>query len=142
LKRQREFRASTYQLLAMIEELKRLERAKQGTAVATPEFIELAHATEDVARKVFRWSGMQTQMAEASPRGVADGELSATPLIEVEPRPLDRILANWREAQLRFELARPGLSEAELAAADVERLREEYRLAQAGLFEAATDGDA
>lgn len=47
--------------------------------------------------------------------------------IDVEPRPLDRILANWREAQLRFELATPGSPEAEAATADIERLREEYQ---------------
>jgi hypothetical protein len=29
-------------------------------------------------------------------------------LIDVEPRPIDRILANWREAQLRLEIAAPG----------------------------------
>jgi hypothetical protein len=140
MKRQGEFRASTDQMLAMIDELRRLERAKQSTAVGTAEFIDLAHATEELARRVFRWSAMQSQMAEASPRDVATGELSATPLIEVEPRPLDRILANWREAQLRFELARPGSAEAELAAADVERLREEYRATQGSKFAAPEGG--
>lgn len=67
-------------------------------------------------------------MALAAETRVARGENPmGVELIDVEPRPLDRILANWREAQLRFELATPGSAEAEAAMADVERLREEYQ---------------
>jgi hypothetical protein len=39
------------------------------------------------------------------------------------------ILANWREAQLRLEIARPGSPEASSAADGIERLREEYHAA-------------
>ena len=48
-------------------------------------------------------------------------------LINVEPRPLDRVLAHWREAQLRLEIAKPGSPEAEEAVRDIERLRDEYQ---------------
>ena len=48
-------------------------------------------------------------------------------LINVEPRPLDRVLAQWREAQVRLELATPGSPASEAAVQDIERLREEYQ---------------
>jgi hypothetical protein len=65
-------------------------------------------------------------MADQSVRRVETGTLPAEPLAAVEPRPLDRILAAWREAQLRFEMAKPGSPEAHGAADEIERLREEY----------------
>jgi hypothetical protein len=51
---------------------------------------------------------------------------------------MDRILANWREAQLRFELAQPGSPEAEVATSDIERLREEYQAAHETIVGAAS----
>lgn len=77
---------------------------------------------------IFRWALLQLDMARASEGRVACGE---TPpdirLIEVEPRPLDKILAHWREAQIRLEIAQPGSNAAQEAVADIERLREEYQ---------------
>jgi hypothetical protein len=70
-------------------------------------------------------------MVQGSTGQVGRGEQSSAPLSEVIPRPLDRILAVWREAQLRFEIARPGSPEAAAAADEVERLREEYHGADA-----------
>ena len=79
---------------------------------------------------VFRWAGMQLQMAESSAGAVQRGEMRRDPLTSVQPRPLDRILANWREAQFHFELARPGSPEAVAAMDEVERLREEFHATQ------------
>ncbi len=67
-------------------------------------------------------------MAERAAERRARGELTdAERLIDVQPRPLDVILSNWREAQLRLEIARPGSLEAQTASDDIERLREEYQ---------------
>lgn len=125
-----EFRATTDQLLAIIDELHTLERRKQTTALGTPEFVELAVKAADQAKLVFRWCQMQLEMAlEASARLMSGEETPNVHLIKVVPRPIDRILANWREAQFRLEIARPGSPEAMTAADDIERLREEYQLA-------------
>ncbi len=135
---ERGFRASTDQMLAMLERLMALEREKQHHTVGSDEFVESAREAERLSRLTFRWAGMQLQLAEASPRAVARGEMAPTRLADVEPRPLDRVLANWRQAQLRFELAAPGSPEAAAAADEVERLREEFRALQELKF--ASDG--
>lgn len=113
------------QMLAIIAGLQEGEAAKRELILGTPEFLERAIEVEAIARLAFRWSQLQLQMAQvATARGPSpDG----VPLSEVEPRPLDVILMQWREAQLRLEIAVPGSPEASKAADDVERLREEYQ---------------
>ncbi len=127
MSQERDFRATTDQMLEMIERLRAVELAKQASPVGSDEFIEQAREAERLSRMVFRWAGIQLQMAEASALAVQRGEISPGRLLDVEPRPLDRILANWREAQLRFEIARPGSPEAVAASEEIERLREEYQ---------------
>ena len=136
---ERDFRATTDQMLEMIDRLSGIERAKQAAEVGSPEFIEHAREAEHLSRMVFRWAGMQLQMAEASAGAVQRGEMGPGRLIDVQPRPLDRILANWREAQLRFEIARPGSPESARASEEIERLREEY---QAGFVPERTPSGA
>jgi hypothetical protein len=71
---------------------------------------------------------MQLQMAETVAARAASGKIDPTVrLINVEPRPLDVILAHWREAQIRLEIATPGSPEAQAAATAIEGLREEYQ---------------
>ncbi|MFL5756933.1 MAG: hypothetical protein ACJ77N_11610 [Chloroflexota bacterium] len=126
-----DFRATTDHMLTLLDQLKSIEMQKRAVPVGSEAFVQLAADAERVSRLVFRWSGMQLQMAERAPRAVELGDLSGAPLIEVEPRPLDRILASWREAQLRLEMAKPGSTEAEAASDDVERLREEFQAHEA-----------
>jgi len=130
-----EFRATTDQLLTIIDELHTLERRKQTTALGTPEFVELAVKAADQAKLVFRWCQMQLEMAlEASARLVSGEETPNVHLIKVVPRAIDRILASWREAQFRLEIARPGSPEAMSAADDIERLREEYQVSHEAIL--------
>ena len=129
-----EFRATTDQLLEIIDDLRTLERRKQTVAVGTPEFVDLAIKAADQAKLTFRWCQMQLEMAhEAAARLESGQETSNVQLIKVVPRPIDRILANWREAQFRLEIARPGSPEAISAADDIERFREEYQVAHEAL---------
>jgi hypothetical protein len=130
---EQEFRATTDQMLDLIERLRASERSKQNVDYGSPEFIKLAVEAERLSRIVFRWASMQLQMAGVAASAVSRGEQSPAPLAEVVPRRLDRILANWREAQLRLEIAKPGSPEASAAADDVERYREEYRATQSAL---------
>jgi hypothetical protein len=123
---ERELRASSDKMMAMLQQLAELEARKREVNVGTDGFVTLAEEVERLARVVFRWSQAQLQLARDSQReGVAP-----TTINETAARPLDRILADWREAQLRLEGAMPGSREAEDATADVERLREEYRRGQ------------
>jgi hypothetical protein len=129
-----EFRATTDQLLEMLDELRGMEQGKRSVSMGSPEFVELAVRAADQGRLVFRWTQMQLQMAhESAARVERDEQAANVHLIEVVPRPIDRILAHWREAQLRLEIARPGSPEAMAATDDIERYREEYQLAHEAL---------
>jgi hypothetical protein len=125
-----EFRATTDQMLELIDELRNLESQKRRLPLGSPEFIAIARLTANHARLVFRWAQMQEQMAVESGDRVERGEMRpGIKLQRVTPRPLDVILANWREAQLRLEISRPGSTEAQAASDDMERLREEHAIA-------------
>jgi hypothetical protein len=132
-----EFRATTDTMLEMLDRLRASELRKQAVEIGSPDFLEAAKESEDLSRLAFRWAQMQLQMALAAQNRVEQGQIpSDIRLKNVEPRPLDRVLAHWREAQLRLEISTPGSPEAEAAARDIERLREEY---QAG-YDARRDG--
>ena len=124
--RRGEFRAFTDQMLDYIDRLREAEERKREVEVGSPEFITAAEDAAELSRMAFRWAQMQLQMALAS-QSETGGMAADVRLIEVEPRPLDRVLAHWREAQLRLELAAPGTPESEAAVRDIERLREEYQ---------------
>ena len=121
-----EIRATSDHTIAILERLGQIERDKREVALGSQEFVAMAAEVERLSRLLFRWSGFQMQLASESVTAVSRGDLTAAPIADVQPRPLDRVLARWREAQIRFELARPGSPEAESAANEIERLREEY----------------
>jgi hypothetical protein len=112
-------------MLSFIDQLRAAEERKRSVEVGSPEFLAAAKDAEELSRLTFRWSQMQLEMALASRESAIAGDVR---LIDVEPRPLDRVLAHWREAQLRLEIARPASPEAEAAVRDIERLREEYQV--------------
>jgi hypothetical protein len=111
-----EIRATSDHMLGMIDRLRAIEEEKRNVEVGSGKFVELAREAETLGRLVFRWSAIQMQLAEQSTSHVEHGRLPPEPLTSFEPRPLDRILAAWREAQLRLEIARPGSEEAAAAA--------------------------
>lgn len=134
-----EFRATTDTMLDMIDALRASEERKRSVEVGSPDFLQAAQEAEELSRLAFRWAQMELQMALSAKSRIEAGQLSANVRLEnVEPRPLDRVLAHWREAQIRLEIATPGTEEAEAAARDIERLREEY---QAG-HRARVEGEA
>jgi hypothetical protein len=137
-----EFRATTDQLLGIIDDLRTFGLRKQSVPVGSPEFVELAVKAADQAKLAFRWCQMQLEMAHESAARLESGqETPNVHLIKVTPRPIDRILANWREAQFRLEIARPGSQEASSAADDIERLREEYQLAHEAVLAEGSAGN-
>ena len=123
---QRELRATSDQTFALIERVRTIEGEKTLVEIGSPEFVDLAQEVEQLCRVLFRWSQFQVQLADEARMAKQRGDIPPLTLRSIEPRPLDRILAEWREAQIRLEIARPGTPEAEQCADDIERLREEY----------------
>ena len=123
-----EYRATTDQMLELIDSLRAAEELKRNVPIGSPAFVDAAVEAEHLSRLAFRWAQLELQMATSAKERVAAGQLPAdVSLVDVEPRKLDVILAHWREAQLRLEIATPGSPEAERAVVDIERLREEYQ---------------
>jgi hypothetical protein len=134
-----EFRATTDTMLDIIDRLRASEERKQEVEVGSPEFLMAAKQAEELSRLAFRWAQMQMQMALSAQSRINEGKIPANIRLEdVEPRPLDRVLSHWREAQLRLELSTPGSPEAEAAARDIERLREEYQAGHDARLHGAT----
>ena len=121
-----ELRATSDHMFAIIDRLAHVEREKREVAIGSDAFVELAAEVEQLSRLVFRWSGFQMELARESSAAAARGDAPNRPIAMIEPRALDRVLALWREAQIRMELAKPGSPEARAATNDIERLREEY----------------
>lgn len=123
-----DLRATADQMLQILDELRAMEISKRSAPIGSPEFIELARSALNHGRLAFRWTDLQLRLAEEAAARAARGEEPDDLRIDdVAPRPLDQILAHWREAQIRFEIAEPGSPDAAAAAADIERLREEYQ---------------
>ena len=134
-----EFRATTDQMIEIIDGLRAVEQEKQRVPLGDPEFLLLAKRAEDLSRLAFRWAGLQLTMALDARDRIARGKLPAdVRLIDVEPRQLDRVLADWREAQFRLEIAALGSPEADAATRQIERLRDEYQ----AIHEAKIDRDS
>jgi hypothetical protein len=125
---QREAHALADQMLDWINAMQEAEGTKHDLPLGSAEFVAKAVEVERISKLAFRWAQMQLQVAEQAARRRENGQLTGSePLASFEPRRLDLILAHWREAQLRLELAPLGSPEAQQAVDDVERLREEYQ---------------
>jgi hypothetical protein len=130
LQDERSLRAVSDQMISILDRLRAIEVAKRSETIGSDPFVDLAREAEDLSRLVTRWAGLQLQLALESPAAVERGEIEPTAIETVDPRPLDRILAGWREAQMRFELAVPGSAEAARAADEVSELRHEFQRSQ------------
>jgi hypothetical protein len=118
-----ELRATSDLMLEMLERLRRAEDAKRALTPGTAEFARMAWDVLELARTVTRWSELQLRQANEF---LADGKADA-PLEAAPKRRLDAVLAEWRQSEIRLSHAPPGSSQAIIAAADADRLREEYR---------------
>ena len=109
-------------MLELMDEVRQAEERKREVPLGSEAFVELAVRVAMRARVVSRWADLQLQLAQSIPLGVDDVSIS-----DLRPRPLERVLALWREAQIRLELAPPGSPAATRAVEDIERLRNEYQ---------------
>jgi hypothetical protein len=124
--RRGEFRANTDLMLEYIDQLRAAEERKRVVEVGSADFITAAEEASELSRLAYRWAQMELEMARTA-QLKGDAMAANVRLKDVEPRPLDRVLAHWREAQLRLEIAAPGSPEADAAVSDIERLRDEYQ---------------
>jgi hypothetical protein len=133
-----ELRATSDLMLDMVDRLRVLEERKRDRVPGDEDFTRLAWEVSELARTVLRWSELQLRQANevrGDPgRGDPSGEDAAIesprPLAMTEPRRLDVVLAEWRQAEVRLSQAPFGSPEAEAASADAARLRTEYRRLQ------------
>jgi hypothetical protein len=131
--RRGEIRAAADHMLRLMDDVRRSEEVKRTVPLGSDAFVELALRVANDARVVSRWADLQLQLAQSIPQGVEHATIA-----DEEPRQLEQVLALWREAQIRLELAVPGSAAAAKAVEDIERLRNEY---QAG-FELRDVGEA
>ena len=122
-----ELRATSDSMLSMLDRVRDLESRKRELAPGTDDFARLAWEVVEQARLLVRWSELQLRQANES---LADASGPTVPLVDVPARRLDVVLAEWRTAEMRLSQAVPGSSEAEEAARDVARLRDEYGVLQ------------
>jgi hypothetical protein len=125
-----ELRKTSDALLANLEQLDALEQEKRRLDPGDPRIVELAAAVEEVARRVLGRTIRQHDLAAIAHR-LAEQDSPAAPATSIEetPREIHLILADWRDAERRAQAATAGSSEADEAAREVERLRDEYRAA-------------
>ena len=120
--RRGEIRAAADHMLELMDDVRNAEEQKREVPLGSEAFVELAVRVAAQARVVSRWADLQQQLAQGIPHGIEDVSIS-----DLRPRPLERVLALWREAQIRLELAPPGSPAAARAVEDIERFRNEYQ---------------
>lgn len=117
-------------LLRDLEVLSTIEEEKRSLVPGDPRLVDLATRIEEIAQRVLMGSVRQRRLSEVIVAQVETGAPDApvTP-IEDTPRPMQAILAEWRDAERRAAAAEPESADAAEAEALVTRLRDEYRKA-------------
>lgn len=128
---ERELRDTSDSLLRALDRMNDLESEKRLLPTGSRQFVDLARQIEDLAIEVLRRSEREASLAETTEERRAAGGGVGRPIVAVSatPRELPLILGEWRDAERALAAADPASPEAAIAAADVRRLREEYRLA-------------
>ena len=117
-------------LLRDLDVLVTIEEEKRSLDPGDPRLVELAARIEEIARRVLDSTTRQHDLTRVANRQVAAGSPDAPELpIDAVPRPIQAILADWRDAERRAAAAEDGSADAAEAAALVERFRMEYRAA-------------
>jgi len=117
-------------LLRDLDVLSAIEDEKRSLRPGDPRLIELAMRIEEIAGRVLVDSVRERQLTEVA-RDQVDTRSSAAPEAAIDEiaRPIQAILAEWREAERALTAAKPGSGEEAEARELVIRLRDEYRQA-------------
>ena len=134
MKLEQQLRLASDTLMDALQQLHDLEAEKRREPAGSERFVELARKVDDLALQILRHTEYQESMAETLDQRREAGGGVSRPIDEVpaDPRPLQQILTDWRDAERRLAAAGIGSREAADAAARVRELREEYRLAYPG----------
>jgi hypothetical protein len=117
-------------LLRDLDVLVTIEEEKRWLEPGDPRLVELAERIEEIARRILAGSARQHNLTKTVNAQVEAGSARAPEAsIDETPRPIQAILADWREAERRAIAADSGSAEAAEANALVDRLRDEYRRA-------------
>jgi hypothetical protein len=117
-------------LLRDLDVLSTIEEEKRTLEPGDPRLVQLAGRIEEIAQRVLVGSVRQRQLTEVVIAQVEAASPDAPDApIEQTPRPIQAILAEWRDAERRAAAAAPGSAEASEAEALVGRLLDEYRRA-------------
>ncbi|MBA2487710.1 MAG: hypothetical protein H0V36_00105 [Chloroflexi bacterium] len=122
-----ELRATSDEMLQVINRLRDIEMAKRAEPMGSHRFTELVQEATVLSRLVFRWGALQEEVSRIVQERIQRGEAPDRSIEQVEPRRLDRILAAWREAEFRFSSADVDYPARDQAVDDLERIREEYQ---------------
>ena len=121
-------------LLRDLDVLVAIEEEKRTLEPGDDRLVELAGRIEEIAQRILSGSVRQHQLTQVVNAQVEAGSAGAPETsIEDTPRPIQAVLAEWREAERRHLAAEPGSAEAAEADALVARLRDEYRRAHEAL---------
>lgn len=117
-------------LLRDLDVLVTLEEEKRSLEPGDDRLVELAGRIEEIAQRILSGSVRQHQLTQTVNAQVEAGSAGAPDAsIDQTPRPIQAVLADWREAERRAASAESGSAEAAEADALVSSLREEYRRA-------------
>lgn len=126
---ERGLKTASDSLLATLDELYALENTKRELTPGSREFVELAGRIEQLARSVLTETRRQEAFAQRAERSRGTPDEVDRPLEDVPPRPIQIILAEWRQAErLQAGVENPSPAYDQLQA-DIRRLRREYRRA-------------
>jgi len=123
-------REASDQLLRDLESLSDLEEVKREIEPGDPRLIELAGTIELLAQRVLASSARQRQLTIEANDLVDLGlpDAPSHPIAET-PRAISAILADWRHAERRAQLAPDGSAEAAEAERELDGFKDEYRQA-------------
>ena len=117
-------------LLRDLDVLVTIEEEKRTLQPGDARLVELAGRIEEIAQRILSGSVRQHQLTQTVNAQVEAGSKAAPDAsIDQTPRPIQAVLAEWRDAERRLVAAEPGSGEAAEAEARVTSLREEYRRA-------------
>ena len=125
-----DLRRASDEFMQRLDRLYELETHKRELRPDAPEFIRLAREIEDLSRALLFSGGQQVELAEEVHAEVKNGEVAVNQPIRDTPPRRDAVivLAEWRAAERRLTAAMAGSEEERAARAEVDRLREEYRI--------------
>jgi hypothetical protein len=130
-----ELRRRSDQILETIGKLTNLEVDKREAQPGTAAFVETARTVRTLAQALLDQAGDEQRLAERLQRLRQDahGAVPERPIARVSgARPIQVVLAEWREAERRLIQAEVASDVERAAKADADRLREEYQRAAAG----------